>query len=767
MSRPEIPVYITAVTRNAEAAFGRFTTLAKTGVGEVTAAFGRIRAAALNLGTLGGALSLAGLVSGARQAASDIAAIGDEARRAGLSAKAFQELKYVAEQNRIGIDSLTDGIKELNLRADEFISTGGGAAAEAFQRLGFGAEDLKRKLEDPSALFTEIIGKLEKFDRAAQIRIADEIFGGTGGERFVQMIDQGEAGIRSQIKAANDLGIVLDDQLIARAAEIDRQFNVIANTVGTALKSAIVSAADSLLEFMDEFREFQNRRNSTLESRQAELGLQRLDLENKILAIQENGRLTQERKNKAIGQYRIELEKIAKEEAEIVGVLNDRLGTSNGISSRTWTPPPVPPGGFGSSSSSRGSANPYATARQFAGATEGRDSDLLRTFFRQANQNVDPKMTAWCAAFVNAALSANGLKGTGSLTARSFLDYGEATNDPRRGDIVVLSRGRGNQGHVGFFEGYDANGNVRVFGGNQSDGVNTKSFDRNSVLGFRTVPGATRGGAADGISEEISRRKELGEAYDDLIAGANEFVAAQGVEGQALGMTSEAAARLRYEQELLNEARRAGLDLSPAQVEGIRALAAEMAAAEERTHSLALSQAELQRAAEDFAAVGKDVTKGFISDLKNGVSAADAFKNALQRIADALLDRVLDALFQVGNTATGTGGGIIGNIFSSLFAGVGRNANGTDNWRGGLTWVGEKGPELVNVQPGAQIIPNHTLADIARQGRTGAPKGGGATIRGGDIIIQGDVSEKNIQMIRDAIDENNRRLAYAQENGWR
>jgi hypothetical protein len=35
------------------------------------------------------------------------------------------------------------------------------------------------------------------------------------------------------------------------------------------------------------------------------------------------------------------------------------------------------------------------------------------------------------------------------------------------------------------------------------------------------------------------------------------------------------------------------------------------------------------------------------------------------------------------------------------------NAMGTDNWRGGPTWVGERGPEIVNLPRGAQVIPNH------------------------------------------------------------
>ena len=34
----------------------------------------------------------------------------------------------------------------------------------------------------------------------------------------------------------------------------------------------------------------------------------------------------------------------------------------------------------------------------------------------------------------------------------------------------------------------------------------------------------------------------------------------------------------------------------------------------------------------------------------------------------------------------------------------GMNATGNDNWRGGLTWVGEGGPELVSLPRGSQIL---------------------------------------------------------------
>ncbi|SFB82194.1 hypothetical protein [Tropicimonas isoalkanivorans] len=212
-------------------------------------AFGRTMAAGFVAGAATAALAklstdIAGTVKG-------IAEIGNEAKRSGLSAQAFQEWSFVAEQNRIGVDQLVDGFKELNLRADEFIVTGGGPAAEAFQRLSLGADRLKRGLEDPSELMLDIIDRLEGMDRAAQIRIADEVFGGSAGERFVELLDQGAEGLRRTITQAHQVGAVMDDAMIAKADELDRRFNELSVTVGNFGKRAAVAFAGIATEATD------------------------------------------------------------------------------------------------------------------------------------------------------------------------------------------------------------------------------------------------------------------------------------------------------------------------------------------------------------------------------------------------------------------------------------------------------------------------------------------------------------------------------------
>ena len=224
----------------------------------IATAFNRLRGLAMPFagGFLGGlaAGGVAQTVDNLRHVATEIANIGNEARRAGLGTDAFQEWAYVADQNRISIDALTDGFKELSLRADEFITTGAGSAAEAFARLGFSAEDLRRRLENPSRLMLEIMRRLQGFDRAAQIRIADEVFGGTGGERFVELLGQGQAALQATINRAHETGAVLDAELIARAEETDRAFRDLTTRVENFGKRAALAIAEALVEMAD-FRE--------------------------------------------------------------------------------------------------------------------------------------------------------------------------------------------------------------------------------------------------------------------------------------------------------------------------------------------------------------------------------------------------------------------------------------------------------------------------------------------------------------------------------
>ncbi len=68
-------------------------------------------------------------------------------------------------------------------------------------------------------------------------------------------------------------------------------------------------------------------------------------------------------------------------------------------------------------------------------------------------------------------------------------------------------------------------------------------------------------------------------------------------------------------------------------------------------------------------------------------------------------------------------------------ADVGENAAGDNNWKGGLTWVGEKGPELVDLPKGSRILPNKESLSMV-----GTAKGAGSVKGTVANVVQNTVS---------------------------
>jgi len=139
--------------------------------------------------------------------------------------------------------------------------------------------------------------------------------------------------------------------------------------------------------------------------------------------------------------------------------------------------------------------NAFATAAAAIGLNEGDQQAALNEYLTNGGQRLDPATTAWCAAFVDATLRQSGGQGTGKLNARSYMDWGQGVDTPQQGDVAVFSRGDPNgwQGHVGFYDGTNPDGTIRVLGGNQGDSVKISSYDAGSLLGYRRANGAPQG----------------------------------------------------------------------------------------------------------------------------------------------------------------------------------------------------------------------------------------------------------------------------------
>lgn len=170
---------------------------------------------------------------------------------------------------------------------------------------------------------------------------------------------------------------------------------------------------------------------------------------------------------------------------------------------------------------------------------------------------------------------------------------------------------------------------------------------------------ASAGNVGKAIDEKAAKAaRKLAEAYKRIVEAGQDFVRQQQLEAGLIGMNEQAANALRYEFDLLNEARRAGIKLTEADRHGFKALAEAMAEAEENTRHL--------REAFDFT---KDTIKGFFSDLRSGLMEGKSFfealgqagLNAINKIADRLMDLALDQIINgFLKNLMGSFGGVFG-----------------------------------------------------------------------------------------------------------
>lgn len=210
-----------------------------------------------------------------------------------------------------------------------------------------------------------------------------------------------------------------------------------------------------------------------------------------------------------------------------------------------------------------------------------------------------------------------------------------------------------------------------------------------------------------------------------------------------------AVAKAQKEQELLNAAQREGkiatADLSAATPEmrkQIEETANAYASATAARNQLTDANKRAQETANEFKNVEREALGGFISDLRNGVSAADALKNALNRVLDSLINIALNGLFKSGGLFGGGGGGLLGGMIipGILHDGgtVGSDGYGHGRSLPGRTWAGAK--RMHN--GGMALLPGEVPA-ILQQGEKVIPRGAKGSSTGSSFYMPVSIDARN------------------------
>jgi len=214
--------------------------------------------------------------------------------------------------------------------------------------------------------------------------------------------------------------------------------------------------------------------------------------------------------------------------------------------------------------------------------------------------------------------------------------------------------------------------------------------------------------------DEKSKKKSGGgkteaDKYQDIVDGANRRIDALKAEHAGLELNAEAAARLAYEQDLLNQAQQRGIALTPSQRVELAALAAEMADVEAATEAAKASQEAWNEAG-----------KGFGGWMKGLLDGTKSWKDALLELVPIVL-KLLNDLNKAQGGKGLFGGGFFQNLIGGLigigFSKGGYTGNGPASAAAGIV----HGQEYVFSAAATKAIGPSYLDALHRAAKGGAP----------------------------------------------
>ncbi|RSU77417.1 hypothetical protein BRX37_06050 [Sphingomonas sp. S-NIH.Pt3_0716] len=685
-------------------------------------------------------MSVDAFVSAARAAFDYADSIVDLADRTGATTKSIQELRYAAQMTGSDFAS-ADGALEKFAKNLGTAQSGGKAMGEVFKSLGVTSSDFDQALR-------ETIDGISKLPTVSQRNAAAlQVFGKSAGT-LTALMGEGAKGFDEFADKAADLGIVLGDDLLRNAGQINDRLDTLKMTLDARFASAIVQNADAIGNLADQVVK--------IATAMAQFWSQNPTAAMAIMGALAGG----------IG-------------GGLVGGLPGMVGgaVAGGIGGAVL--------GYNSRgerktlTDERASLVAQNTGKNPLLAAVGIDADAIGKGSPQWKKNearikaIDARLARMTAEEEAAAkLLAGGNGGGGGGTLPPVAGGGKKSTGKTAAEIAAEQSAR--------FTADMASGDMELLSAKQallSDIVEQSALER-EMLAIET----DRRKAA--IDQDVADKKltvAQGDALklledkieytraDEINLRENEELARQALDvqhsyldnsrdllGSEMALARSSADRraislrlvdLQYQQERLS------ID---AILASKQSTAAEKAIAEARLGVLDRLQAN------DTAAVSRDTmgplgqyldgiprTVGEIQDalgsaaaeglgsfndgLREAIRGAGNLGDAFEAVGDRIIDKLIDIALQqaILKPLGSLFGSVLGSIGTSLAGGggsdivlggaalkIGARANGGLT-RAGTYVVGERGPEIVNVGNTANTVPNHALRSIRGAGQAG------------------------------------------------
>ncbi len=171
--------------------------------------------------------------------------------RIGISAVKLQEWSFAATHAGAAPEDLEDALKDLSEKIAEVAGGDTGDAAQLFSALGISVKDASGKIRPASDIFEEVADAIQRNEDPALRTKMAMVLMGDSGRKLIPMLSGGAQGLDDMAKQARDLGLVMNEDAVAAAAQMtdhmdDMKASVTAvgHEIGYRLSPIVISMSD-------------------------------------------------------------------------------------------------------------------------------------------------------------------------------------------------------------------------------------------------------------------------------------------------------------------------------------------------------------------------------------------------------------------------------------------------------------------------------------------------------------------------------------------
>lgn len=203
--------------------------------------FGKNFAAGLAGGVI--AAAFAGVSANIRDLVGQVADLQDQADNMGLGVEDLQGLQAGFKLAGVEVDKTTSALEIFSQRIGE-AAEGDGALAKTLASQGIALRDTQGNIRPVIDLLRDYADAIASTgSESERIALAAEAFGKSGKAMALGM-SEGASGIDLMMSNAREAGMVLDKELVAKAAELDDKFDTLMMKISAAIKAGVIAAAD-------------------------------------------------------------------------------------------------------------------------------------------------------------------------------------------------------------------------------------------------------------------------------------------------------------------------------------------------------------------------------------------------------------------------------------------------------------------------------------------------------------------------------------------